>query len=124
MRAIGFEESEDILDMIREAKPDIVWVGLSTPKQEIWLNMHMRRIGMGVGIGVGAAFDLLAGTTRRAPRWIQRSGFEWLFRLLTEPKRLYKRYCYVIPRFLYLWFEALLSGDRSTNRKHVLDKGR
>jgi len=117
IRAAGFEESDDILNIIRRAKPDIIWVGLSTPKQEIWLNMHMRRIGMGVGIGVGAAFDLLAGTTRRAPRWIQRSGFEWLFRLLVEPKRLYKRYFYVIPRFSYFWFEALLSQGHKIHRK-------
>ena len=108
IRAIGFEESEDILNMIREAKPNIIWVGLSTPKQEIWLNMHMRQIGMGVGIGVGAAFDFLSGTIPRAPRWIQRSGFEWSFRLLAEPRRLYKRYCYVIPRFLYFWFETII----------------
>jgi N-acetylglucosaminyldiphosphoundecaprenol N-acetyl-beta-D-mannosaminyltransferase len=109
MRPIAFQEDEDVLHMIRQAKPDIIWVGLSTPKQEMWLNMHMRRIGMGVGIGVGAAFDLLAGTTIRAPRWIQRSGFEWLFRLLTEPTRLYKRYSYVIPRFSYFWLETLIS---------------
>ena len=70
--------------------------------------MHMRQIGMGVGIGVGAAFDFLSGTIPRAPRWIQRSGFEWLFRLLAEPRRLYKRYCYVIPRCLYFWFETII----------------
>jgi N-acetylglucosaminyldiphosphoundecaprenol N-acetyl-beta-D-mannosaminyltransferase len=117
MRPFGFEESEDVLSMIRAAKPDIIWVGLSTPKQEIWLNMHMKRIGMGIGIGVGAAFDLLAGTTRRAPRWIQRSGFEWLFRLLVEPKRLYKRYFYVIPRFSFFWIEALLSRGHGIQLK-------
>jgi N-acetylglucosaminyldiphosphoundecaprenol N-acetyl-beta-D-mannosaminyltransferase len=70
--------------------------------------MHMRKIGCGIGIGVGAAFDLLSGTTRRAPRWIQRSGFEWLFRLAVEPRRLYKRYFFVIPRFAYFWLETLI----------------
>ena len=70
IRPVGFTESEDLLSHIRELKPHIVWVGLSTPKQEIWLHDHMARIGSGVGIGVGAAFDLVSGATRQAPRWI------------------------------------------------------
>lgn len=108
IKPIGFDEDEQTLERIRALKPDIVWVGLSTPKQEVWMHMHMRKIGHGIGVGVGAAFDLLSGTTRRAPRWIQRSGFEWLFRLVVEPRRLYKRYFFVIPRFAYFWLETLL----------------
>jgi N-acetylglucosaminyldiphosphoundecaprenol N-acetyl-beta-D-mannosaminyltransferase len=72
------------------------------------MQMHMRKIGCGLGVGVGAAFDLLAGTVVRAPRWIQRSGFEWLFRLAVEPRRLYKRYFFVVPRFAYICLETLI----------------
>jgi N-acetylglucosaminyldiphosphoundecaprenol N-acetyl-beta-D-mannosaminyltransferase len=104
----GFIEDEEVLARIRALHPNIVWVGLSTPKQEVWMHMHMAKIGCGIGLGVGAAFDLLSGTTRRAPRWIQRSGFEWLFRLAVEPRRLYKRYFFVIPRFAYFWLETLI----------------
>lgn len=108
IRPIGFEEDAQVLERIRALNPDFIWVGLSTPKQEVWMHMHMRKIGHGIGVGVGAAFDLVSGTTRRAPRWIQRSGFEWLFRLIVEPRRLYKRYFFVIPRFAYFWLETLI----------------
>jgi len=105
----GFVEDESVLSRIRELKPHIIWVGLSTPKQELWLHMHMQKIGSGVGIGVGAAFDLLSGATPQAPRWIQHSGFEWLFRLAMEPRRLFKRYFFVVPQFLYFMVETLIS---------------
>lgn len=108
VRPVGFAEDEDVISRIRQLKPHIVWVGLSTPKQEIWLRDHMPKIGSSLGIGVGAAFDLLAGTTQQAPRWIQRSGFEWLFRLAVEPKRLFRRYLFIVPRFLYYMAETFV----------------
>ena len=113
IKPIGFLEEEEVLARIQALKPDFVWVGLSTPKQEVWMSMHMHKIGCGIGVGVWAAFDLLSGTTQRAPRWIQRSGFEWLFRLIVEPRRLYKRYFYVIPRFFYFWVEAAIKGSQN-----------
>ena len=70
---------------IRAARPDIVWVGLGTPKQERWMAAHVDRLEVPVLVGVGAAFDFLSGEKRQAPVWIQRSGFEWLFRLMCEP---------------------------------------
>jgi N-acetylglucosaminyldiphosphoundecaprenol N-acetyl-beta-D-mannosaminyltransferase len=100
MSPLGFVEREDVLARIRDLKPDFVWVGLSTPKQELWMQMHMPKIGSGIAIGVGAAFDLVSGTTVQAPRWIQRSGFEWLFRLAMEPRRLYRRYFFIVPKYL------------------------
>jgi N-acetylglucosaminyldiphosphoundecaprenol N-acetyl-beta-D-mannosaminyltransferase len=117
IRPIGCEEDEDVLSRIRLLKPQIIWVGLSTPKQEIWLHNHMHKIGSGVGIGVGAAFDLVSGTTRQAPRWIQRSGLEWLFRMAVEPRRLFRRYLFVVPRFLYYMAETFIA-----HRKKPLDK--
>ena len=107
IRPAGFEEDTLVLSQISQLNPHIVWVGLSTPKQEIWLYDHMHKIGSGVGIGVGAAFDLLAGATLQAPRWIQRLGLEWLFRLAVEPRRLFRRYLFIVPRFLYYMVETL-----------------
>src|SRR4051812_6106147 len=77
---------------IREAKPDILLVSFGCPKQEKWIAMHHRALGVPVAIGVGATIDFLAGRVKRAPDWMRRSGTEWLFRLMQEPKRLYKRY--------------------------------
>jgi N-acetylglucosaminyldiphosphoundecaprenol N-acetyl-beta-D-mannosaminyltransferase len=114
MKPLGFIEDEAVLTRIRDLKPDIIWVGLSTPKQEVWMHMHMPKIGAGVGIGVGAAFDLLAGKTRQAPRWIQRSGFEWLFRLAMEPRRLFRRYFFVVPQFLFFFAETVARQVRKT----------
>jgi N-acetylglucosaminyldiphosphoundecaprenol N-acetyl-beta-D-mannosaminyltransferase len=108
IRPMGSVEEDEVISRIRDAQPDIIWVGLSTPKQEVWLRNHMHKIGHGVGIGVGAAFDLVSGSVRQAPRIVQRSGCEWLFRLAMEPRRLFKRYAFVVPRFLLLMIETLL----------------
>jgi N-acetylglucosaminyldiphosphoundecaprenol N-acetyl-beta-D-mannosaminyltransferase len=125
MRPLGFNEDEEVITRIQQLKPHIIWVGLSTPKQEVWMRMHMPKIGCGVAVGVGAAFDLLSGTTLRAPRWIQRSGFEWLFRLIVEPRRLYRRYVFVIPRFAYFWLEALVRPPSQPHNSHRgIDRGR
>jgi N-acetylglucosaminyldiphosphoundecaprenol N-acetyl-beta-D-mannosaminyltransferase len=96
------EEDAAIVDMINAARPDIVWVGLSTPKQERWMAAHRGRIEAPVMIGVGAAFDFLAGTKRQAPKWMQRHALEWLFRLCSEPRRLWRRYAYIVPGFMIL----------------------
>jgi len=105
---LGYNERDEVIAQIRDLKPDLVWVGLSTPKQELWMQMHMPRIGSGIAIGVGAAFDLLSGKTVQAPRWIQRSGLEWLFRLTMEPKRLYRRYFFVVPKYLQFFVATLV----------------
>ena len=86
------EEDSQATAAINGSQPDIVWVGLSTPKQERWMAEHMGRLEAPVLIGVGAAFDFLSGRKPQAPRWVQRSGLEWLFRLATEPRRLWPRY--------------------------------
>lgn len=106
-RALEESEEEEIAEKINRADPDIVWVGLGCPKQERWIARNRPRLSAAVLVGVGAGFDFLAGTSRRAPSWIQRSGFEWLFRLLCEPRRLWPRYSRVVPRFLYLSLRSL-----------------
>jgi N-acetylglucosaminyldiphosphoundecaprenol N-acetyl-beta-D-mannosaminyltransferase len=86
---------------VRAKRPDVMWIGLSTPKQERFMAEYWRELDAGVLVGVGAAFDFHAGRTRQAPRWIQRSGFEWLFRLACEPRRLAGRYLRNNPRFVW-----------------------
>lgn len=111
-RPLNEEESARVVEMINLAMPDIVWVGLSTPKQECWMNEYRDRLDAPVLIGVGAAFDFLAGRQRQAPVVIQRSGFEWLYRLVHEPRRLWKRYSRIVPRFVLLAVRQSLRGRR------------
>ncbi|MBI3314518.1 MAG: WecB/TagA/CpsF family glycosyltransferase [Candidatus Omnitrophica bacterium] len=94
-------EEEAVTSAIHAAKPDILWVGLGSPKQDFWMKMHRGCLDVPVMAGVGAAFDFLAGTKLQAPRWMQRTGFEWLFRLCCEPKRLWKRYLIGNSLFVY-----------------------
>jgi len=101
-RPLTPEEDTAVVQMINVADPDIVWVGLGSPKQERWMADHVGHLSAPVLIGVGAAFDFLAGRKRQAPRWMQRSGLEWLFRLLTEPRRLWRRYLVNNPLFMLL----------------------
>lgn len=91
-RALSAEEDSQITAAINEAEPDVVWVGLGTPKQEKWMHEHRARLRVPILVGVGAAFDIHAGTKAQAPLWMREHGFEWLYRLLQEPGRLWKRY--------------------------------
>jgi N-acetylglucosaminyldiphosphoundecaprenol N-acetyl-beta-D-mannosaminyltransferase len=100
-RPLTAEEDAELVDHINALEPDIVWVGLSTPKQERWMYDHLGRIAASVLVGVGAAFDFHAGLKKQAPRWVQRSGLEWFFRLGTEPRRLWRRYLVNNPAFVW-----------------------
>jgi N-acetylglucosaminyldiphosphoundecaprenol N-acetyl-beta-D-mannosaminyltransferase len=91
-RELSESEMRDLESQVSLARPDIVWVGLGTPKQERFMAGPGRDLDAGLLVGVGAAFDFLSGNVRQAPRWIQRSGLEWLFRLCVEPRRLAPRY--------------------------------
>jgi N-acetylglucosaminyldiphosphoundecaprenol N-acetyl-beta-D-mannosaminyltransferase len=99
-RALTPEEDEAIVAEINRLNPDLVWVGLSTPKQERWMAAHRDRIDAPAMFGVGAAFDMHAGLVVKCPPILQRLGLEWLFRLTQEPKRLWKRYLTNNPRFV------------------------
>lgn len=116
-RSLTPEEDRAVIDRINEANPDIVWVGISTPKQERWMASHLGKISAPVMIGVGAAFDFLSGNTPQAPRWMQRSGLEWLFRLGTEPRRLWRRYAQYPLFGLLLVAQALGIVDYSVSEK-------
>lgn len=101
-RSLSAQEDDAIVEQINTANPDYVWVGLGAPKQDLWIAEHRSRLRAPVLLGVGAAFDVHAGIRRRAPRWMQRSGTEWVYRLVTEPRRLVGRYTRVNARFLGL----------------------
>ncbi len=100
-RALTPEEDAEVVRRIRNAQPDFVWVGLGSPRQERWMKEHLALLDVPVLVGIGAAFDFLSGNKPQAPRWIQRSGLEWLFRLFSEPQRLWRRYIRY-PRFVVL----------------------
>jgi N-acetylglucosaminyldiphosphoundecaprenol N-acetyl-beta-D-mannosaminyltransferase len=99
-RPLTEEEDRLVVEHINGADPDLLWVGVSTPKQERWMASHLGRVRARALIGVGAAFDIHAGRRAQAPIWMQQSGLEWLYRLLQEPRRLWKRYLVNNPRFL------------------------
>lgn len=100
-RPLTEEEDKKIVEEINNCAPDILWVGLGSPKQDLWMYEHRQRINAPVMVGVGAAFDFLAGTKPQAPPWVRDNGFEWLFRLLTEPNRLWRRYLVSSSLFIY-----------------------
>jgi N-acetylglucosaminyldiphosphoundecaprenol N-acetyl-beta-D-mannosaminyltransferase len=101
-RELDTAEQADAVERIRAAQADILWLGLGSPRQERWMAANVEQLGVPVQVGVGAAFDFLSGNKPQAPRWMQRSGLEWLFRLFSEPRRLWKRYLLGYPRFVTL----------------------
>lgn len=94
------EEEDEIVDMIRRAKPDILFVAYGAPAQDKWIARNLARLGVPVAMGVGGAFDFISGRAKRAPRWMQRLGLEWLHRLLHEPWRW--RRMFALPKFVWL----------------------
>jgi N-acetylglucosaminyldiphosphoundecaprenol N-acetyl-beta-D-mannosaminyltransferase len=100
-RALTDAEEIELARLVEETLPDVLWVGLSTPKQEKWMYEHRNKLKVPVMLGVGAAFDMNCGNLRRAPAWMRRSGLEWLFRLVSEPRRLWKRYLITIPQAVW-----------------------
>jgi N-acetylglucosaminyldiphosphoundecaprenol N-acetyl-beta-D-mannosaminyltransferase len=99
-RALTADEDAAIVQMIDDSGADLVWVGLSTPKQELWMNAHVGRLRAPALLGVGAAFDFLTGEVRQAPRWLHNAGLEWVFRMAMEPGRLGRRYLKNNPAFI------------------------
>lgn len=113
-RRLTEDEDRQIIDMINNAKPDVLWVGLGCPKQEVWMYEHRDKLNVPVIIGVGAAFDFHAGTKKQAPKWMREHGLEWSFRLVTEPRRLWKRYIVGGIVFLYNVFPEILTYKKNS----------
>ena len=120
-RAPTSEEDEAEVRRINEAKPDFVWIGFGSPKQDRWVADHRHRLDAAAVLAVGAAFDYNAGLLRKAPGWMQRSGLQWFFRLVTEPLRLWKRYTVSNARFL--WLLAKDSIKRLGRRLPLVGRG-
>jgi N-acetylglucosaminyldiphosphoundecaprenol N-acetyl-beta-D-mannosaminyltransferase len=104
-RPLTNAEESELAEVVERASPDVLWVGLSTPKQEAWMYQHRLKLKVPLMLGVGAAFDLNCGNVPRAPVWMRDHGLEWLFRFAAEPRRLWKRYLITIPHAL--WFVGL-----------------
>jgi N-acetylglucosaminyldiphosphoundecaprenol N-acetyl-beta-D-mannosaminyltransferase len=116
-RPLNDEERNELRNQVAQARPDIIWVGLSTPKQEAFMAEALPWLDTALMVGVGAAFDLLSGRVRQAPRWIQRCGLEWLYRMFQEPRRLWRRYLTNNPIFA-----ARLLLQKARLRRYSLDR--
>jgi N-acetylglucosaminyldiphosphoundecaprenol N-acetyl-beta-D-mannosaminyltransferase len=104
-RPLTDSEEKELASLVEEASPDVFWVGMSCPKQESWMYEHRDKLRVPVMLGVGAAFDMISGISKRAPEWMHGTGLEWLYRLGSEPRRLWRRYLITIPRAV--WFVCL-----------------
>jgi len=107
-----WQESKEVIDRINNSAADIIWVGLGSPKQDFWMQLHRHLLNAPVMVGAGAAFDFCSGAKPQAPRWMQPLGLEWFFRLCCEPRRLWKRY--LIGNTLFLIYLIKDSFKRST----------
>jgi N-acetylglucosaminyldiphosphoundecaprenol N-acetyl-beta-D-mannosaminyltransferase len=101
-RPLSKAERDETIARINAARPDFVWVGLGTPKQDLWLADYRDDLDAAALLAVGAAFEIVSGVRRRAPLWMQRASLEWLFRLILEPRRLWRRYAVANVRFIWL----------------------
>lgn len=121
---LGFErdsmECAHIRQLITEAAPDLLFVALGAPKQEIWMHENCSTLPIGAAMSVGAAFDTQCGLRRRAPRWTHRLGLEWLYRLIHEPRRLWRRYLIGNPHFVYLVMRQRFLYGRIAGRDSTL----
>lgn len=120
---LGFEndpaECAHIREQIAKAAPDLLFVALGAPKQEIWMHENCPTLPIGAAMSVGAAFDTQAGLRKRAPRWTHNIGLEWLYRLVQEPRRLWRRYLIGNTYFIYLVFKEWLTGGDLIDRKEA-----
>lgn len=105
-------EDPAILERVNAAAPDILFVALGNPKQELWAHRHLHELRAGVVMGVGGTFNFIAGRVKRAPRWMQRAGLEWIYRISQEPGRLWRRYAYGLVKFSWLSLLSLCGAYR------------
>ena len=113
-RPLNADEEKELIRQVAAAKPDLFWVGLSTPKQEKFMTEYWQKLDATIFLGVGAAFDFHAGTVKQAPLWMQRTGLEWFYRLCREPRRLWKRYLKNNPLFVLRAFAQFTRLKRYT----------
>ncbi len=118
------EQDKAILEKINKVKPDVLLVGFGNPKQELWFNRNSHKLKAAVTIGIGGTYEFIVGNVSRAPVWVQNSGFEWFYRILQDPKRLWKRYAIAIPKLCVITIPLLLSNllQREKKRELIHDK--
>lgn len=109
-------ENQKMVLMINSAKPDILWVSLTAPKQDFWIAEFFPILETRIGIGIGGALDVMAGNIERAPLWMQKNGLEWFFRFLKEPKRMFRRYFIEAPKFFPLLLIQKFNGNQLQNK--------
>ena len=123
---MGFEndpcQQHDIEARIRSARPHLLFVAFGAPKQEYWIYEHARQLGVPVTMGVGGSFEMVGGVIARAPIWLQKIGFEWLYRLVREPRRLWKRYLIGIIQFAQVVMHQRSGGESDVRMSDVLSK--
>lgn len=110
-RPLTEDERLSVVKDINDAEVDVLFVGIGCPKQEMWMAQNKNDLGC-VMLGVGAVFDFISGQKKHAPKWVQKIGMEWFFRLCSEPKRLWKRYYVHNPRFVYFFLQQWLLGKK------------
>jgi N-acetylglucosaminyldiphosphoundecaprenol N-acetyl-beta-D-mannosaminyltransferase len=118
IRSDGSDVTGDSVARASAARPDLILVGLGPPKQELWIDRASGAVGPAVSFGIGAGLDFLAGKFKRAPRWMARTGLEWAFRLIQEPRRLWRRYLVEGPRFALVVLETWRSPRSERIREH------
>ena len=106
------EQQPEIVERINAAKPDILFVALGNPKQELWMGRNASKLDVGAMVGIGGTFNFIAGKVKRAPKWMQKSGLEWIYRIIQEPGRLWRRYAYGLVKFSWLSLLHVLGGYR------------
>ena len=106
------EQQPEIVERINAAKPDILFVALGNPKQELWMGRNASKLDVGAMVGIGGTFNFIAGKVKRAPKWMQKSGLEWIYRIIQEPGRLWRRYAYGLVKFSWLSLLHVFGGYR------------
>ena len=106
------EDQPEIVERINAAHPDVLFVALGNPKQELWMGRNAAKLNVGAMIGIGGTFNFIAGRVKRAPRWVQKIGLEWIYRIIQEPGRLWKRYAYGLVKFSWLSLRMISGGFR------------
>ena len=104
-RALNSQEESELISIVNQVKPDFFWVGISCPKQEIFMNQMISKLDVKYMFGVGYAFDVLSGLASRTPKFVQRIGMEWFYRMVKDPFRLTKRYLYIVPFFIFVYLK-------------------
>ena len=111
------QDQPEIVERINAAKPDILFVALGNPKQELWMGRNAAKLDVGAMIGIGGTFNFLAGRVKRAPKWMQKGGLEWVYRIIQEPGRLWRRYAYGLGKFSWLSMLSAFGAYREKKQR-------